>query len=135
MSKTLTADDRSALIRLASDMSKKALRQILAEEGLIKKAHMPQGMSAKEYLKNPDVCPYCGSKDLHWIKGVVISKRDKDKAIREKECGNCGAGWYEDWSLTAFNEVWGPRDPSGWPGLAKAPTKNSLMGRGFDVVR
>lgn len=63
----------------------------------------------RTYLKNPDVCPYCGSKDLAWAGGVVLSKRDRDEGHREKECGNCGAEWYEDWKLTEFHEKHRPQ--------------------------
>ena len=51
----------------------------------------------KEYLKNPNVCPYCNSNDLLASR---ISVNDS-VAVQDISCSNCDKQWTDVYTLTS----------------------------------
>lgn len=55
----------------------------------------------EEYIKNPSLCPFCGSED---ISGGSIEV-DSGGAWQEVCCANCSNNWYDLYQLVGYKEV------------------------------
>lgn len=49
----------------------------------------------KDYLKNPNCCPFCGSTNINADHGEF----DDNQGFRNVDCDNCNKNWVEEFAL------------------------------------
>jgi len=65
-------------------------------------------MNETEYLKNPGVCPYCGSSD---VQSDGIEPVDMRQASDHVVCLNCNGEWRDNYTMTSVTELNPPACP------------------------
>jgi formate dehydrogenase maturation protein FdhE len=61
-------------------------------------------LTEEEYAaKAGEMCPACGGADVVAVGGI---ETDGKTAWRPADCEDCGATWYDRWSLTGYSDLY-----------------------------